>query len=54
MNISASTNYYIGNIEIRKTENQLIGITISGNIDVQFQAEAGLVQSVEGYILRSE
>ncbi|WP_353847555.1 Imm50 family immunity protein [Clostridium sp. CMCC3677] len=54
LNINANTNYYIGNIEIKRTENQLIDITISGNINVQFQAESGLIQSVEGYILRSE
>ena len=54
LKISANTNYYIGNIEIKRTENQLMDITISGNIDVQFQAEAGLIQSVEGYVLRIE
>ncbi len=54
LKISANTNYYTGNIEIQRAENQLIDITIAGNIDVQFQAEAGLIQSVEGYILRSE
>lgn len=54
LNINTNTNYYIGNIEIKRTESELIDITISGNIDVQFQAEAGLIQSVEGYILRSE
>ena len=32
----------------------MIAITIAGNIEVQFQAEAGMIQSVEGYIFRSE
>jgi hypothetical protein len=54
LKISANTNYYTGNIEIKRTENQMIAITIAGNIEVQFQAEAGMIQSVEGYIFRSE
>jgi hypothetical protein len=49
LKINANTNYYTGNIEINKTENQMTDITITGNIEVQFQAEAGMIQSVEGY-----
>lgn len=54
LKISTNTNYYTGNIEIKKADNQLIDIEISGNINVQFSAEAGLIQSVEGYISKIE
>ncbi|MCX7920802.1 MAG: immunity 50 family protein [Clostridia bacterium] len=54
LKISANTNYYTGKIQIKRAENQLVDIVISGNINAQFHAEAGLIQSVEGYILKGE
>lgn len=51
LKISSNANYYIGNIEIKKGKNEMINIVIEGNIEVKFNAEAGIIQSIEGYIL---
>lgn len=49
LNINANTNYYIGDIEINKIDNKLLDVKISGKIKSEFQAEAGLIQIIEGY-----
>ncbi|MBQ3422939.1 MAG: hypothetical protein IJH34_15080 [Romboutsia sp.] len=49
LNINANTNYYIGDIEINKIDNKLLAVKISGKIKSEFQAEAGLIQNIEGY-----
>lgn len=54
LNICTDSNEYVGNIEIERTEDELIAIKISGNIEAQFQAEGGLIQSVEGFISSSK
>jgi len=49
--ISSNANFYTGNIEIKKCKDDMINVTIAGNVEVNFWAEAGLIQSIEGYIL---
>lgn len=53
LNISTDSNEYTGNIEINRTEDDLIDVRISGNIEAQFKAEGGIIQSVEGFTSRN-
>ncbi|MCM3138649.1 Imm50 family immunity protein [Bacillus safensis] len=50
LEIKTSSDTYRGNIEINKNDQDLIEITITGEVTATIKGDVGLIQSVNGYI----